>query len=122
MELIRRRLKNLKVIIRDEEFILHILNNLPSAYESTAELCEDALGNGTLTMMYLKEKLRSKYRRTKKISDAKMDSVALYNKQQFKGSCTVCGKIVTREWIVSPWKRTKKRKKPSSRNSRRIKR
>ena len=93
LELIRRRLKNLKVIIGDEEFILHILNNLPPAYESTTELLEDALGSGTLTMLYLKNKLRSKYRRTKKNNDAKMDSVALYNKQQFKGSCTVCGKI-----------------------------
>ena len=80
------------VPIQEEDLILHILNNLPKMYETTAEICEDELSKGTLTLLSLKERLRTKYRRTKKTDSAKMSSVALLTKQ-FKGMCNVCGKV-----------------------------
>ena len=92
LELIRRRLKTVGAAIQEEDLILHILNNLPKMYETTAEICEDELSKDTLTLASLKERLRTKYRRTKTTENVKMSSVALFAKQ-FKGMCNVCGKV-----------------------------
>ena len=92
LELIRRRLKTVGAPIQEEDLILHILNNLPKMYKTMAEICEDELTKGTLTLLSLKERLRTKYRRTKKTDGTKMSSVALLTKQ-FKGMCNVCGKV-----------------------------
>ena len=92
LELIRRRLKTVGVPLQEEDLILHILNNLAKMHETTAEICEDKLSEGTLTLLTLKERLRIKNRRTKKTDSAKMSSDALLTKQ-FKGMCNVCGKV-----------------------------
>ena len=92
LELIRRRLKTVGAAIQEEDLILHILNNLPKMYETTAEICEDELSKDTLTLASLKERLRTKYRRTKTTESVKMSSVALFAKQ-FKGMCNVCVKV-----------------------------
>ena len=57
LELIRRRLKTVGAPIQEEDLILHVLNNLPKMYETTAEICEDELTKGTLTLLSLKERL-----------------------------------------------------------------
>ena len=78
--------------VSKDDLMLHILNHLPTTYETTAEICEDDLMKGTLTLEILRERLTTKYRRIKMNDTVKTDSVALYTKQ-FKGMCKVCGKI-----------------------------
>ena len=92
LQLICRRLTVLGAAVSKDDLMLHILNHLPTTYETTAEICEDDLTKGTLTLEILRERLRTKYRRMKMNDTVKTDSVALYTKQ-FKGMCKVCGKI-----------------------------
>ena len=62
LELMRRRLKNVEVKISDEDFMLHILNNIPQKhYETTIEICEVEITASKLTLTTLKERLRLKY-------------------------------------------------------------
>lgn len=93
LELLRRRLKTLKVEINDEDFMLHILNNIPQKeYETTIEMSEKELSNSTLTLQNLKESLIAKYRRNQRAKED-MNDFALFTGKQFKGMCNVCGKI-----------------------------
>ena len=62
IELLRRRLKNLKIDISDEDVMIHILNNTLKMYENTVEICEDELSANRLTMKNLKERFRTKYK------------------------------------------------------------
>jgi len=95
LELKRRRLKTLGVDISDEDLMLHILNNLTKEYDTTVELCEEELSGATvtLTLNKLKERLRAKFNRIKKLKEDSDEAVALIMKKQFKSSCSVCGKI-----------------------------
>jgi hypothetical protein len=83
----------MQVEILDEDFMLHILNNIPQrAYETTIELCEEELSCDTLTLANLKLRLTAKYRRNQRSKEDAND-VALFATKQFKGMCNVCGKI-----------------------------
>jgi gag-polypeptide of LTR copia-type len=46
LELLRQRLKSLKVNVDDEDLVIHILNNLPKEYDSLVESIEEDLNKG----------------------------------------------------------------------------
>ena len=86
-------------VITDKSFMLHVLNSLPTEYESIVETMERDLGAGILTIDDMKEQVRSKYRRLTKRMNIKEDELALSatnnkmkKKQGFKGNCRICGK------------------------------
>jgi len=98
LERLRQRLKNMKAEILDRDFMIHILNNLPSAYSTVVEQLEDDLGNETnpLTIARIRDKLRIKFQRMKLSSnEGSNEETALTAQYQgkFKGRCRVCGKI-----------------------------
>ncbi len=93
LELKRRRLKTLGAVIADDDLILHILNHLPKEYETMVELCEEDLSRGEISLNTVKERIRARFNRLQKLSDDPDEAVALMMKSQFKGACTVCGKI-----------------------------
>ena len=93
LELKRRRLKTLGTTIEDDVIILHILNNLPKEYERVVELCEEDLSRGTVNLQTVKERIRARFSRLQKANENMDEAIALMAKQQFKGACSVCGKI-----------------------------
>ena len=93
LELKRRRLKTLGTTIEDDDMILHILNNLPREYETVVELCEEDLSRGTVNLQTVKERIRARFHRLQKANESMDEAIALMAKQQFKGACSVCGKI-----------------------------
>ena len=44
-----------------DDLILYILNHVPKTCETTAEICEDNLKKGTLTLETLRDRLRTKF-------------------------------------------------------------
>ena len=94
LELIRRRLKVLKISIEDDDMILHILNNLPKEYATTIEICEEDLSINKLDLETLRARLRSKYQRyQREKTESKTEPVALIGQRQYKGlGCNHCGK------------------------------
>ena len=93
LELKRRRLKTLGAVIAEDDLILHILNHLPKEYETVVELCEEDLSRGNINLNTVKERIRARFTRLQKLTDDPDEAVALMMKSQFKGACTVCGKI-----------------------------
>ena len=94
MERIRQRLKTLKAEIEDEDFIIHILNNLPNEYENMVEAMEVEMEDTTkkLELKTVRERLRAKYQRIKKQNNVEDDKALIMRHQQFKGTCRNCGK------------------------------
>jgi hypothetical protein len=66
VESLRRRLENLRVIISDEDMILHIANNISKEYATTIEICEEDLSESRLNLQMFKDRIRSNYRRIQK--------------------------------------------------------
>lgn len=93
LELKRRRLKTLGAVIEDDDLILHILNHLPKEYETVVEMCEEDLSRDKISLKTVKERIRARFTRLQKIMEDPDEAVALMMKSQFKGACTVCGKI-----------------------------
>ena len=95
LEITRRRLITLGHKMDDDDILIHILNNLPTEYETVIEISEEDLTLGKLTLQVLKQRTRARYARLSKKSDveASNNSVALMMKTGFKGACNVCGKI-----------------------------
>ena len=93
LERIRQRLKALKSEINEDDFIIHILNNLPIKYENLVEAMEVELKDitKTLSLKTVRERLRAKYQRLKKHEETE-DEKALIARAQFKGMCRNCGK------------------------------
>ena len=102
LELMRIRLKKMGSNINDEYLMMHIMNNLPSAYDGLIENLEDMLDSTSdpLPMSILRDKVSEKYekiKRRKGIKDEASDSEdeeerALFAKR-FKGRCRKCGKF-----------------------------
>ena len=101
LELMRIRLKKMGTPIDDEYLMMHILNNLPSAYDSLIENLEDRLDSvlDPLTLSILRDKLSEKYEKIRKRKGWDDDSAsedeeerALFAKS-FKGRCRKCGKF-----------------------------
>ena len=90
--------------ISDQDFLLHILNNLPKEYDVVLDGLEsrlDETGDKALTLEIVCEKLSQRYVRIKKEvvdddNDGREHERALFAKDwhppQFKGTCHKCGK------------------------------
>ena len=93
-----------KMDISDQDFLLHILNNLPKEYDVVLDGLEsqlDETGDKALTLVMVCEKLSERYARIKKKVDyddnaGREHKRALFAKDwhppQFKGTCHKCGK------------------------------
>ena len=102
LELIRTRLSKMGTTLDDMYLMMHVLNNLPSAYDNLVDTLEDKLGATTdpLNLEALREKLSEKYEKIsarKKFRDSSSDSEgeekALFAGGKFKGRCHYCGKF-----------------------------
>jgi len=70
LEDLRARLKDMNAPILDDDFYVHILNNLPAEYEVQVSKLEERFGSTTnpLTIQDLQNKLNLKYARLKRMS------------------------------------------------------
>ena len=102
LELLRSRLQKMGTNIDESYIMIHIMNNLPSAYDNLIDSLEDKLGASTnpLTLESLREKLSEKYEKIKmrkrfknEESDSDEDQKALFAGGKFKGRCHYCGKF-----------------------------
>ena len=103
LEELRADLARMKSNISNEDFFIHILNNLPAEYDMEIKLLEDKLANATtpLTLQTIRDELNLKYMRMKKRENSdnvnnndgkeKEDTALFIN--QFKGRCNYCGRI-----------------------------
>jgi hypothetical protein len=95
LEDIRTRMEEMGSKMTDEQFMLHVMNNLSSDYENQVNKVEDRVGNKTnpLDIEELRDELCLRFERlnTKEDSDESEDEKALFG-AQFKGRCRVCGK------------------------------
>ena len=102
LELLRQRLKALKVTIDDEDFVLHIINNLPKEYDSLIEAIEEDMDKGMLehiTVKRIRERIRGRFHRMKKrenehdVHGNESENALSLNNKKFKGRCRLCGKF-----------------------------
>jgi len=96
LEDLRGRLKDMNAPISDDDFFVHILNNLPPEYEVQVSKLEERFGSTTnpLTVQDLRTELNLKYARLKRMSAEKTETdQALAAFRRFKGKCTNCGKM-----------------------------
>jgi len=121
---IRMRLSDMKAPISDEDFIVHILNNLPVDYEVQIHKLEERFSSTknplTIRDMPIRDiqnKLNLKYARLKWQSKAQNEvDQALAAFQQFKGKCTNCGKFGHKSAKCRSKNTTKKTKNGSNNN------
>ena len=101
LEDMRTQLSEMKMEMSDNDFIIHVLGNLPEDYEIEVSKLEDRIGKD-LTIDDVRESLNLRFEKMKKSgkSDNDDDSdddddgkneKALFAKQ-FKGKCRECGK------------------------------
>ena len=102
LELMRIRLKKMGSKIDDEYLMMHIMNNLPSAYDGLIENLEDRLDStlDPLTISVLRDKVSEKYEKIKRrrgikdeVSDSEDEEEKALFAKQFKGRCRKCGKF-----------------------------
>jgi len=102
LELLRTRLQKMGSNIDESYIMIHIMNNLPSAYDNLIDNLEDKLEASTdpLTLESLREKLSEKYEKIKMRkrfkndeSDPDEDEKALFAGGKFKGRCHYCRKF-----------------------------
>jgi hypothetical protein len=101
MEDLRVRMSELGSEMTDDQFILHILNNLGKDYESQVERIEDRIGDAEnpLTIEDMREVLNLRFERMN-IRETERDEFKDYGgekaliavNKQFKGRCYNCGK------------------------------
>jgi hypothetical protein len=97
--------------------IIHILNNLPSEYESVIESLETDLDDNVLVNLEkVRAKLRAKYLRIQRYQGEKPLSrgeraLIMKDKTQFKGNCRLCGENGHKEIFC---KKERINQKPSS--------
>jgi hypothetical protein len=91
-------MREMKLLMTDDQFILHVMNNLTKDYEMQILKMEDKIGDesNTLTIEDLRDELNLCFERlnTKDDSDNEEDEEekALFGGGQFKGCCNNCGK------------------------------
>ena len=103
LELTRSRLKKMGTDIDESYLMMHILNNIPGAYDNLVDVLEDHLDSSTdpLTVENLREKLSEKYEKLKAKKKFRHDDTdsdkeeekALFAGEKFKGLCHYCGKF-----------------------------
>jgi hypothetical protein len=92
LELIRQRLKEMNSHMDEDDFLMHILNNLTEEYESVVESSEEKLENDSLDLSDLRRTLRTKYQRMQRYKEHETEEVGMFA-SQIKTKCRVCGKI-----------------------------
>jgi hypothetical protein len=96
LEILRRKLEAMNHQMTDLDMIIHILNNLPSEYESVIESLETDLDDNLLiNLEKVRAKLRAKYLRLQRFQGEKPLSrgeraLIMKDKTQFKGNCRLC--------------------------------
>jgi hypothetical protein len=102
LELLRKRLKALKVTIDDEDFVMQIINNLPMEYDSLVEAIEEDMNKeltDQITVKRVRERLRARFRRMAMRNDdgnspnIKHEVALTTAPKKFKGRCQLCGKF-----------------------------
>ena len=101
LEDLRIRLAEMKSMMTDDQFIMHILNNLDREYEFQVNLMERRVGAATdpLTLEEVRDELCLRFERMSKqrpngiLGNDDEEEHALYAGAQFKGKCYVCGVI-----------------------------
>jgi len=96
LEDLRTRLKDMNAAISDDDFYVHILNNLLPEYEVQVSKLEERFGSTTnpLTVQDLRNELNLKYARLKRISaERTATDQALAAFRRYKGKCNNCGKM-----------------------------
>ena len=103
LEGIRTEIENIdsSAAISDKEFMVKILNNLPSEYDTILDGLENRLtldpsDSNALTIESIREKLSNRYERIadrdrSELYESEERGLAAYGKQ-FKGTCNRCGK------------------------------
>ena len=81
------RLQTMGTDIDDDEYIAHVMCNLPPEYEATLAVLEMLLKRNELTARNLEETICAKWDSSKKTNK---EEIALVSK--FKGNCNYCGK------------------------------
>lgn len=81
IESLRRRLEVMGSKMEDVDVVVHIINNLPTEYNTMIETLEGELDLGNLTLGKLKERLRAKYVRIKK-ADSVVEEKALVTSEK----------------------------------------
>jgi hypothetical protein len=95
LEDLRGQLENMSFNIDENQFMIHILNNLTKDYEVQVTLLERDIGSTSnpLTIEEIRNELSLRYERLKKSSASTTDSdKALFAGGKFKGNCHYCGK------------------------------
>jgi gag-polypeptide of LTR copia-type len=98
LEDISVRLEEMGLEILEKQFMIHVLNKLPSDYDLQVALLERRIGDekDLLTVSEIRSELSLRFERLNNHSNNEngkaLDEMALYT-GQFKGKCTNCGKI-----------------------------
>jgi hypothetical protein len=96
LEDLRYRLEGMKSMMTEEQFIIHVLNNLTSDYDNQVETLEKRIGSTTdpLTIEEIRDDLSLRYERIgrKKHEDSDEETDKALLAGQFKGRCRLCGK------------------------------
>jgi len=107
LDYIRSQMEALNHTMTDEAYLIHVLHNLPSEYDTVVESGTKELDKQSLTIDQLKQDLQIKYKLIQKKTGSPVESnpssenaalSAANNgkkfkfKKQFKGNCNKCGK------------------------------
>ena len=130
LELTRTRLKKMGTDIDESYMMMHILNNVPGAYDNLVDALEDRLDSSTdpLTIENLREKLSEKYEKMKarkkfRHDDSDSDEEeekALFAGGKFKGRCNYCGKFGHKAIQCNKKKNDEKNKSQGNNGNRRF--
>jgi len=96
LEDLRARLADMNAAISDDDFYIHILNNLPPEYEVQVSKLEERFGSTSnpLTVQDLRNELNLKFARLKRLTAEKTETdQALAAFSRYKGKCANCGKF-----------------------------
>ena len=129
LELTRSRLKKMGTEIEESYLMMHVLKNMPNAYDNLIDTLEDCLDSVTdpLIIENLREKLSEKYEKIKakkkfcqEESDSEEEERALFAGGEFKGCCHYCGKFGHKAAQCNKKKNDKKSKNQNQGNNRRF--
>jgi histone deacetylase 1/2 len=95
----RARMADMQSMMTDDQFILHVLNNLTDEYETLVEIMEKRIGSDSdpIDIEDIREDLSLKFERIQRKhghqdSDSDEEEHAMFAGGQFKGRCNACGK------------------------------
>lgn len=91
LEKLRSQLKKLKVDKSDDDILIHIMGNVPKAYEATIDHAMSLFSEGKLTLMGLRASLVEKYQRIHMKPKEESAMVMFSGNQKSRRKCEVCG-------------------------------